>query len=329
MDIRLEDLVRMYRIMRLSRAFDARVMELFSQGQTRTMTPHLGPGEEAVSVGAFYGLGEQDVISPHYRGGTASWFVRGLPAVELMAIYLGRRPTGLGSQLPMAFGHNLKLNVLGAASSNLGGSIEIAVGAALAAKLKATGQVVVCGFGDGTTNRGNFHEGLNLAAVFKLPIVFVCQNNQWAMNTPVQAAVPVRRIAERAASYAFPGITVDGNDVIAVHTAVQAAVDLARGGLGPSLVEAVTYRCAPHSGRDFDQYRSEEERQAWRAKCPIDRLGRRLQELGVSAEELQRITGEVGAEIASAVTEAQRRPIWTPEQKQARQLEIYREIYAQ
>jgi len=328
MQIRLEDLIRMYRIMCLSRAFDEKVMRLFAQGETRTMTPHLGPGEEAVSVGAFYGLKEQDIASPHYRGGTAAWFVRGLPVVELMAIYLGRRPSGLGSQLPMAFGHNLKLNVLGASSSNLGGSIEIAVGAAMAAKLKGTGQVVVCGFGDGTTNRGNFHEGLNLAAVFTLPMVFICQNNQWAMNTRVQTAVPVRRIAERAASYAFPGLTVDGNDAIAVHTAVQGALEWARGGLGPSLIEAVTYRCAPHSGRDFDQYRSEEERQAWRAKCPIDRLGKHLRELGVSAEELKRIAAEVNAEIASAVTEAQRRPIFSLEQKQARQMEIYREIYA-
>jgi len=328
MEIRVEDLVRMYRIMRLSRAFDEKVMQLFAQGETRTMTPHLGPGEEAVSVGAFYGLKEHDIISPHYRGGTAAWFVRGMPVVELMAIYLGRKPAGLGSQLSLAFGHDLKLNVLGASSSNLGGSIEIAVGAALAAKLRGTGQVVVCGFGDGTTNRGNFHEGLNLAAVFKLPIVFICQNNQWAMNTRVQFAVPVRRIAERAASYAFPGLTVDGNDVVAVHMAVQGALQWARGGLGPSMVEAVTYRCAPHSGRDFDQYRSEEERQAWRARCPIDCLAKRLQELGVSAEELQRIAAEVDAEIAAAVAEVQRRPIHTLEQKQARQLEIYREIYA-
>jgi len=164
--------------------------------------------------------------------------------------------------------------------------------------------------------------------VFKLPIVFICQNNQWAMNTRVQFAVPVRRIAERAASYAFPGLTVDGNDVVAVHMAVQGALQWARGGLGPSMVEAVTYRCAPHSGRDFDQYRSEEERQAWRARCPIDCLAKRLQELGVSAEELQRIAAEVDAEIAAAVAEVQRRPIHTLEQKQARQLEIYREIYA-
>ncbi|MBC7261907.1 MAG: thiamine pyrophosphate-dependent dehydrogenase E1 component subunit alpha, partial [Chloroflexi bacterium] len=273
-------MTNIYRIMLLSRRFEEKIVELFHSGKTRCFTPHLGIGEEAVSVGAFYGLPKQDIISPHYRGSTAAWLVRGLPAAELMSIYLGKKSANSAYTMAVQWATNMALNVVGIASSILGGGIEIAVGAALGSKLGKTGQVVVNSFGDGTTNRGNFHEALNLAAVFKLPIVFVCQNNQWAMNMRITKAVSVGKISKRAAAYGFPGVTVDGNDVIAVHEAVQKAVQRARDGLGPTLVEAVTYRMSPHSERDPDQYRTEAERRKWRRKCPILRLEATLKAKG-------------------------------------------------
>jgi TPP-dependent pyruvate/acetoin dehydrogenase alpha subunit len=326
-NLSLPDLTQMYRIMLLSRTFEERIVELFSQGQTRCFTPHLGMGEEAVSVGAFYGLSQHDIISPHYRGSTAAWFVRGLPARELMALYLGKRPAGLASPMTVQWSTNMNLNVMGVASSILGGGIEIAVGAALASKLKETGQVVVNSFGDGTTNRGNFHEALNFAAVFKLPIVFVCQNNQWAMNMPVTVGVPVRKISERAVAYGFSGITIDGNDVLAVYTAVQGAVQRARDGLGPSLIEAMTYRLARHSERDPDQYRTEAERKEWEKKCPIIRLRSRLVEMGVSEGELNRIHRGVQDEINAAFSDAQKRPTLTSEDRLEQLWGIYQDIY--
>ncbi|MBC7232096.1 MAG: thiamine pyrophosphate-dependent dehydrogenase E1 component subunit alpha [Chloroflexi bacterium] len=323
----LSDLTNIYRIMLLSRKFEEKIVELFHSGKTRCFTPHLGIGEEAVSVGAFYGLSKQDLISPHYRGATAAWLVRKLPATELMCIYLGKKSTGLANTMAVQWTTNMTLNVIGMASSILGGGIEIAVGAALGAKLGKTGQVVVNSFGDGTTNRGNFHEALNLAAVFRLPIVFVCQNNQWAMNMRVAKAVTVGKISKRAVAYGFPGITVDGNDVLAVHQTVQEAVQRARDGLGPTLVEAVTYRMSPHSERDPDQYRAEAERRKWRRKCPILRLEATLKAKGMPQEELLNIQQNAADEIAKAVDEALSRPDLTPEDRLQQWSAIYREIY--
>lgn len=327
MHLSLSDLTDIYRIMLLSRRFEEKIVELFHSGKTRCFTPHLGIGEEAVSVGAFYGLSKQDIISPHYRGSTAAWLVRGLPAAELMCLYLGKKGVDWARTMAVQWTTNMTLNVVGIASSILGGGIEIAVGAALGAKLGKTGQVVVNSFGDGTTNRGNFHEALNLAAVFKLPIVFVCQNNQWAMNMCVAKGVPVAKISKRAVAYGFPGITVDGNDVVAVYQTVQKAVQRARDGLGPTLVEAVTYRMSPHSERDPDQYRSEAERRRWRRKCPILRLEAALKAKGISKEEILSIQHSAENEIAKALDEALSRPDLTPEDRLQQLTAIYKEIY--
>lgn len=328
MELGLRDLTELYRIMLLSRVFEEKVIELFRQGQTQCYTPHLGIGEEAVSAGAFYGLHEDDVISPHYRGSSTAWFIRGLPPEDLMAIYMGRQPSGLGQYMVSQWSPNILLNVITSASSILGGPMELAVGVALAFKIRGSRQVVVNSFGDGTSNRGNFHEALNFAAVFTLPIVFVCQNNQWAMNMPVKISVPVSRIAERAKAYGFPGITVDGNDVMAVHATVQDAVDRARAGRGPTLIEALTYRVARHSERDNDHYRSEGEIATWKEKCPISRLRRWLENMGVSQQELEHIDEQVRNRVWSAVAAAQAMPPLTARERLNQMHRIYEEIYS-
>jgi TPP-dependent pyruvate/acetoin dehydrogenase alpha subunit len=317
----------MHRIMVLSRTLEETVVDLFCQGDTRCYTPHLGMGEEAVSVGAFYGLNPDDVVSPHYRGSTSAWLVRGLPPADLLAIYLGRQPAGPGRHMVGQWGTNLHLNVMSCASSILGAPIELAVGAALAFKLQGGSQVVVNSFGDGTTNRGNFHEGLNFAAVFKVPVVFVCENNQWAMNMPTRVSVPVPRIADRACAYGFPGVTVDGNDVVAVHDAVQEAVQRARQGLGPTLIEALTYRVAHHSERDPDQYRTKAEREQWMEKSPIRRLEKRLLALDVPQASIGQARKSAQEEIAAALHEARQRPLISAEERIARMKSIYEEVY--
>ena len=313
--------------MLLSRTFEETVVDLFCQGETRCYTPHLGMGEEAVSVGAFYGLNADDVVSPHYRGGTAAWFVRGLPPAELLSLYLGKQPAAQARHMTGQWGTNLELNVMSCASSILGAPIELATGAALAFKLQGSRRVAVSSFGDGTTNRGNFHEGLNFAAVYTLPVVFVCENNQWAMNMPAKVSVPVARIADRACAYGFPGVTVDGNDAVAVYDAVQEAVRRARAGQGPTLIEALTYRVARHSERDSDHYRAQSERQAWSEKSPIRRIEKRLLETGTSQGNLDQAYSSVRAEVDAAVSQVRQRPDFSPEQRIARMQEIHREIY--
>jgi TPP-dependent pyruvate/acetoin dehydrogenase alpha subunit len=207
----------------------------------------------------------------------------------------------------------IELGIIGLYSGALGPTLEYAAGAALAAKLDAKGGVALAVFGDGTASRGNFHEAVNLAAVLRLPIVFVCQNNQFAISTGAQQEHG-GRIVDRAAGFGIPGELVDGNDVVAVHDAVQAAIARARSGDGPALIEALTYRVGGHMASDPGTYRSGEEVEKWKARDPIALHERRLlAEEVLDAAAVATMHDAVATEVAAAMKQAQSDPMPGPE----------------
>ncbi|HID86681.1 MAG TPA: thiamine pyrophosphate-dependent dehydrogenase E1 component subunit alpha, partial [Anaerolineae bacterium] len=195
------------------------------------------------------------------------------------------------------------------ATGVVGDGIPISVGVGLSIKLQKQDKVVLCFFGDGAANTGSFHEALNMASIWKLPVVFLCENNQYAMSTPVKKAFPIENIADRAAAYGMPGVVVDGNDVLAVYKATKEAVERARRGDGPTLIECKTYRWKGHSKSDQQRYRTREEVEAWKKKDPISRFRSMLIKEGViTEEEAERIEREAKETIEEAVRFAQDSP---------------------
>jgi TPP-dependent pyruvate/acetoin dehydrogenase alpha subunit len=212
-------------------------------------------------------------------------------------------------------GRGGSMHIADVATGNLGangivaGGIPIAAGAALAFQLRGEDRVVACFFGDGATNEGAFHEAVNLAAIWKLPVVFVCENNKYGMSFSTEKSIAVEHISERAAAYGFPGVTVDGNDVVAVYDAVQVAVDRARAGEGPTLVEAVTYRWKGHSKSDKNLYRTKDEIAEWRADDPIPDFERKAVAAGLLTEDdLAEIRATVMERLRDAVRTANAAP---------------------
>jgi pyruvate dehydrogenase E1 component alpha subunit len=313
-------LIQMYRTMLRIRRFEEIVGELFGQGRIWGGV-HLYTGEEAMAAGACAALNSDDYITSTHRG-HGHCIAKGGELGKMMAELFGRANgycKGKGGSMHIA---DLEAGILGA-NGIVGAGIPIAVGAALAAKYKGTGQVSAAFFSDGASNTGSFHEAVNLAAVLRLPVVFVCENNQWAVSTAASYSVPVENIAERAVAYGIPGLTVDGNDVLAVYGAVREAVDRARHGDGPSLVEGKTYRWEGHYRGDPEQYRSKEEVTEWRNKGdPIPRFRMYLLEQGVLNEE-QMHAMETAAEedVAEAVRFAESSPKPEPDG-------LYEDLYA-
>jgi pyruvate dehydrogenase E1 component alpha subunit len=208
------------------------------------------------------------------------------------------------------------------ANGIVGGGLPIAVGVGLSAKMRRSGQVCMVFFGDGASNEGAFHEALNLAAIWKLPVVFVCENNKYGMSMSTARSMPVANVADRAAAYAMPGTVVDGNDLLAVVEAADAAVSRARAGEGPSLLECKTYRLRGHSKSDRNLYRTKEEIEEWRARDPIPRLRDALVEAGrLDAAEAAAIEASAAAEIEAAVEFARTSPDPDPAQ-------LERDVYA-
>ncbi|MBU7027471.1 MAG: pyruvate dehydrogenase (acetyl-transferring) E1 component subunit alpha, partial [Theionarchaea archaeon] len=205
------------------------------------------------------------------------------------------------------------INMLGA-NAVVGGAIPIAVGAGLSCKLKYPERVAACFFGDGASNQGTFHEGVNMAAVWDLPVIFVCENNLYAMGTRQSIAMKVHNISERAAGYGVPGVTVDGNDVMEVYGAAKEAVLRARRGEGPTLIECKTYRHKGHSRFDPAKYRPEPEVEEWMAKDPLILFKVKLLDKGVPEEFFQKVEGDVKREIEEAVEFAQNSPLPAPEE---------------
>jgi TPP-dependent pyruvate/acetoin dehydrogenase alpha subunit len=295
-------LLSLYRRMLLIRQFEERVKFLFLEG-IMPGTIHQYQGQEAVAVGVCSALNADDVItSTHRPHGHA--IAKGL-SVESMMHELFGKPDGCchGKGGSMHMGDLEKGMV--PAIAIVGGSVPVATGIALAFKMKKEPRVAVCFMGDGAVNEGAFHEGVNMGAIWSLPVVYVIENNLYSASTPITQTVKLNHLSDRAAAYGIPGVTIDGNDVLAVYETARKAVAQARAGQGPTLVEAVTYRITGHSRRDPCNYQPEHERKQALQKEPIGRFARHLLAEGLADQPaLDAIRREVDAEIEQAVKSA-------------------------
>ncbi|MBO8162690.1 MAG: thiamine pyrophosphate-dependent dehydrogenase E1 component subunit alpha [Brevibacillus sp.] len=268
--VKPESLPELLYQMWLIRYFDEKVDEFFAKGMIHGTT-HLCVGQEASAAGACAVLEERDKITSTHRG-HGHCIAKGADVNRMMAELFGRATgycKGKGGSMHIA---DVDKGNLGA-NGIVGGGIPIAVGAALTSKLKRLGYVTLSFFGDGASNEGSFHESLNMASIWKLPVVFICENNQYGMSGPIKEMINIEHIADRAGSYGIPGVVVDGNDIFAVMNVVAEAVDRARRGEGPTLIEAKTYRWKGHSKSDAKKYRTREEEMEWRTKRdPIARM---------------------------------------------------------
>ncbi len=292
-----DELRHLHRAMVLGRRLDERMVRLQRQGRIGTFAPI--KGQEASQLGSAVTLRPTDWMVPSFRE-TASMLWRGWPIEKLLLFFAGYLEGGQ----PAPDQRDLPITIPVATQ------LPHAVGLAYAAQYRGDDAVVMAYFGDGATSEGDFHEALNFAGVWHVPIVFVCQNNQWAISVPLKKQTHSRTIAQKALAYGFNGVQVDGNDVLAVYAASREAVDRARAGEGPTLIECVTYRLAMHTTADDPtKYRSEEEVKAWERKDPLTRFalylkGKRL--LDASLET------EVDAEIAAAVARFEATPTPDP-----------------
>jgi 2-oxoisovalerate dehydrogenase E1 component len=294
-----KDLAAIYRTMLRIRRFDQGVADLFKEGLVKG-TAHSYVGQEAVAAGACAALTPADFVVSHHRG-HGHCIAKGASLDKMMAELMGRVTgycKGLGGSMHIA---DLDLNILGA-NGIVGAGIGIGTGAALSNKLRGNNAVGVAFFGDGAANEGIFHECLNVGSVWKLPIVYLCENNQYALSTSMKDSTSIDRLAGRSSAYSMPGVTVDGNDVMAVYAAVREAVDRARSGGGPTLIEALTYRWGDHSMRaNLPRYRTEAEEVEWRNLDAVARFEHKLQtEHGFTGEALAAIGAEVEADLAAA-----------------------------
>jgi TPP-dependent pyruvate/acetoin dehydrogenase alpha subunit len=307
-----DKMVEMYRKMLEIRHFEEKVYYLFVQG-ILPGTVHLYTGQEAVAVGVCSNLRKDDFVTSTHRphghfiakGGT----LRRLMA-ELYAKKTGCSKAKGGSMHLCDFevGFPPSIAIVAAA-------VPVASGMGLAFKMKRTDQVVACFFGDGATNEGAWHEGLNVAAIWKLPVIFVCENNVYAASTRTSTMMPVKNVVDRASAYGIPGMIVDGNDVLAVHNVVHEAVARARNGLGPSLIECLTYRHSGHSRGDPAPYRPKQEVEDWLKKDPIVRFKKKLAELNILTEDqAEQIEKSVLSDIDEAVSFAEKSPSPNPEE---------------
>ena len=293
------------------RYFEEKAEDLYVRGLVHG-TMHLSIGQEASAVGGASALQPDDFVIHHHRG-HGHTIAKGADITLMMAEFLGKEPgycRGRGGSMHIADipGGNL------GATGVVGSGIPTAVGIALALQMRRSEQVLVCFFGDGASNLGEFHESLNMASIWKLPVVFVCENNQYGMSMSVRRSTNIEHISTRAVSYGIPGETVDGNDVLAVHQVVKAAAEYARSGAGPSLIENVTYRWRGHSKSDRNLYRTPEEIESWKERCPIARFKRVLVDSGVmDAEEAEAIDREARATVDRAAEEALTFPEPSPE----------------
>ena len=299
-------LLRMYRIMVDCRYFETRAQELFFEGLVRGTT-HLGTGQEAVAAGFAAAMREDDYTFCTYRGHNHT-LARGVPMAPIFAELFGRAGGLMGAKGGSMHLTSVEHGVMGSYAI-VGAHLPIAAGAAWSAQYRGSGQVAVCFFGDGATNIGSFHEALNLAVVWSLPVVFVCENNKYMEYTPIDAVTAVPRpAADRAASYGLPDIVVDGNDAEAVYGVARRTIDRARAGDGPSLVEALTYRHGGHSRADPATYRPEEEVAEWLARDPIPRARQRLESLGVGPAAIDAVEAAARTSVAEAEAIARAAP---------------------
>jgi len=306
-----EKLVWMLQRMCEIRYFEEKAEDLYVRGLVHG-TMHLSIGQEAGSVGSIATLRPEDLIIHHHRG-HGHTIAKGASLTLMFAEFLGREAgycRGRGGSMHIADipGGNL------GATGVVGGGIPTAVGIALALQMRRSDQILLSYFGDGASNEGEFHESLNMASTWKLPVVFICDNNQYGMSMHRSKVMNIENVSERAASYGIPGKTVDGNDVLAVYEAVLAADEHARSGQGPSLIDVLSYRWRGHSKSDRNLYRTHEEIDGWKQKCPIKRFKKVLVDAAVmTSDDVEDIDKTAKAAADRAAEEAQTFPEPSPE----------------
>jgi acetoin:2,6-dichlorophenolindophenol oxidoreductase subunit alpha len=306
------DLKESLRQMIAIRLFEEKVQELFMDGRIQGST-HLCQGQEAVSVGAISALRPSDYLTITYRGHGHA-LARGMPMEAAFGELLGLTSgccRGVGGSMHLT---DFSRNLIGSFAI-IGAGFSVAVGAGLSAQMRGSEAIALAFCGDGATNIGTFHEALNMAAVWKAPVVFVIENNLYGEYSPLRETTPLDDLAERAKAHAIPGVIVDGQDVSAVYDTVASAAMRARRGEGPTLIEAKTYRYRGHSRTDPAKYRPEGELERWKQRDPIDLLAARLIDEGVmSTDEENRLREEIQAEVDTTAESAALAPVATLEE---------------
>lgn len=306
MKLSKEQLLEMYKTMLRIRLFEEDAIKMFNKGLMRGPM-HVYIGQEACATGACATLRDEDYITSTHRG-HGHCIAKGGDLKKMAAELLGRATgysKGKGGSMHIA---DPEIGILGA-NGIVAGGLGIATGAAMSAKMRGTDQVTICFFGDGATNEGLFHESLNMAAIWDLPVVYFCENNLYGLTGRSSELLAVEDVVDRAKSYNMASEIVDGNDVIAVYEAVMRAVERAKNGEGPTLVEAKTYRWEGHYVGDPCVYRPKGEAEEWKKRCAIARLRKHLiEEQGLKAEEMDQVDADVAAEVEEAFEYAQESP---------------------
>lgn len=306
MGLTSEQLIDMYVTMNRIRTFENRVAELFAAGKIPGFV-HLYVGEEAVATGVCANLTDRDYITSTHRG-HGHLIAKGGDIKRMMAELFGKKTgycKGKGGSMHIA---DLDLGIMGA-NGIVGGGPPLAAGAALACQYLGTDSVAVCFFGDGASNQGTTHEAMNLATCWKLPVVFINENNMYGISSCTINSMCVPNIADRAAAYDMPGVVVDGNDVVAVQEASAEAINRAREGRGPSLIECKTYRHRGHFEGDPCAYRDNAELEEWKEKDPIPRLEKKLLEMGMlTVKKVEEIAASLKNDLAAAEKFAEESP---------------------
>jgi len=307
-------LLGLYRMLVKCRMCDEKARILFRQGKYAGNF-YSAVGQEATEVGAAYSLRDDDWIAPSHRDWTSN-IIKGTP-LNLCFAQLFAKATSpdRGRSSPAHMGYP-PLNIITPASS-IAGQLNVGTGVALGLKKLGRDSVVVSFFGDGATSIGGFHEALNFAGVHRLPIIYVCQNNLWAESVPLRLQTALKDLSDRAKAYGFPGVSIDGNDVLAVYDATSKAIVRARAGEGPTLIECKTYRWYGHSEIDPAKYRTKEEVESWKKKDPIPRFEKYLFERKVLTDESKaEVAAKITQEINDAVDFADQSPYPAPEEAQ-------------
>jgi len=302
MKLKKETLLDLYTTMLTIRLFEDRIVDLYARGEVPGLA-HLYIGEEAVAAGICGALRDDDYITSTHRG-HGHVIAKGAKLKPMMAELFGKRSgycKGKGGSMHIS---DMNIGIMGA-NGIAGGGLPIATGAGWSAKWRGTDQVTVCFFGDDSSNNGTFHESLNLASLYKLPVIFVCENNLYGLSTCQIKHQPITDVSIRAHSYDMPGVTLDGNDVLNVYHAAVKAVKRARAGEGPTLIECKTFRWRGHHEGDPNQgerYRTKDEIQEWKGKCPIERFTKKLiDDKIVTKKKMNAIEKEITADIDAAV----------------------------
>ncbi len=301
-----EQLRRMYEAMVLTRLLDGKGLNLQRQGRIGFYVPCAG--QEAAQIGSSFLLREDDWTFPTYRDQGVA-IARGVPLKKIMSHLMANSDDPmLGKQMPNHWGFK-EVNFMSVAST-IAAHLPVSVGVAISMKMKRKDSVVLAYHGDGATSEGDFHVAYNFAGVNKAPIVFICENNGWAISLPVQKQTASTTLAAKARAYGFPGVRVDGNDVLAVYQATREAVDRARRGEGPTMIECLTYRMGPHSTSDDpNRYRTKEEIEFWKKKDPIERFRVYLEKRGLWTEEYDaKVRKQCDDEISNAIIEEEKVP---------------------